>query len=152
MITIVAARNYINVIGRDGNLPWHHKEDLKFFKEYTMGKKIIMGRKTFESVPPLPGREIYVLTRDKTYSPEGAKVVHSIEEIVALSKNEEIVIAGGYELYKMFINIAHKMWISTIYNFEKGDTYFPEIDRHYWKYEYKKPMGNGWSLSEFRRN
>lgn len=151
MITIIAAKNFYNVIGRDGGIPWHHKQDLQFFKEYTMGKKVVVGRRTFESMPELKGREVYVLTRDKSYQPTNAKVVYSIEEVIGLGASEEVIIAGGAEVYQRFINIADKMWISTIFNFEIGDTYFPTIDRHIWTYEYKKPMGNGWSLSEFRK-
>ena len=103
MITFHLARAANGVIGRDGGLPWRLPADLKRFKAQTMGKPMVMGRKTFESFPsPLPGRRHIVLTRDRDWRAEGAEVAHTPEEALALAGGGEIAIIGGAEIFALF--------------------------------------------------
>ena len=102
-ITFHLARADNGVIGRDGKLPWHLPADLKRFKAQTMGKPMVMGRKTFESFPsPLPGRRHIVLTRDASWSAEGAEVAHSPKDALALAGEGEVAVIGGAEVFALF--------------------------------------------------
>ena len=105
MITLIVAVADNGVIGRDNALPWHLPDDLKRFKRLTMGKPIVMGRKTFESIgKPLPGRQNIVVTRDANYRREGVTVVHGIDEAVrAAGDAPEIMVIGGAELFRLFL-------------------------------------------------
>lgn len=118
------------VIGRDNALPWRLPADLKYFKEQTMGKKMVMGRKTWESMgsKPLPGRESIVLTNDTSYVAEGATVLHDVEEVVALAKNEEVMVIGGAGLFKNMISYGDKLLVTVIHEDIAGDVVFPEIN------------------------
>ena len=102
-ITFVLARATNGVIGRKGQLPWRLPADLKHFKAHTMGKPMVMGRKTFESFPsPLPGRRHIVLTRDKAWQAEGAEVAHTPEEALALAGPGDVAVIGGAEIFALF--------------------------------------------------
>ena len=137
-LTIIACVGKNRGIGKDNELIYHFKEDMKFFKEHTMGKKMIMGRKTLESLPHLlPGREHLVLTRNNL-NIDGVKVFHSKEEILEYLENidEEVMVIGGSSIYKEFINIADKMLITLIdKEYNDADTYFPIIDNNEWDKE-----------------
>lgn len=134
-ISIIVAISANNVIGINGGLPWHLPEDLKRFREVTMGKPIIMGRVTFESIGrPLPGRENVVLTRESGYVAEGCTVVGTIEAAVELaSEAEEIMVIGGGEIYRQFLAITDQIYLTRVQAEIKGDTTFPEIDMSEWK-------------------
>lgn len=129
-LTFIWAMAKNGVIGRDNALPWRLPADLKYFKAQTMGKKMVMGRKTWESMgsKPLPGRESIVLTTDTAYIAEGAKVLHHIEEVLDLAKTEELMVIGGAGLFEHLIPYANKLLVTLIHEDVAGDVVFPEID------------------------
>lgn len=134
MITVIAAAAENNALGKDNDLVWHLPDDFKRFKQLTTGHHIIMGRKTFESFPkPLPNRTHIVITRNKKYQKEGAVVVHSIEEALALAKNDpQPFIIGGGEIYKQGLPFADKIELTRVHATVDADTFFPEIDEQKW--------------------
>lgn len=126
-LTLIAAHDPNLVIGKDGELPWHYKEDLKFFKKTTMGHPLLMGRKVFEELneKPLPGREAFVLSRSKNY--DHVPTFSSVDEALhSLSNRELIFVIGGGEIYKQTIEHADKLIITEIHREYEGDTFFPE--------------------------
>ncbi|TYS18847.1 dihydrofolate reductase [Rossellomorea vietnamensis] len=131
MISFVWAMDKNGVIGYENKLPWRLPEDLKFFKETTMGHPIVMGRKTFESIGrPLPGRENIILTRDASYEAEGCIVYHDIKEVLhhAEEMEVEVMVTGGAEIFEKFIPYADKLYVTRIYETFEGDTYFPDLN------------------------
>lgn len=141
MLSIIVAVAQNNVIGKDNKLIWHISEDLKRFKEITSGKKMIMGRKTFESLPGvLPNREHIIITKDKNYKVDSDKVtiVHDLNSLIDQYKNcdEEVFIIGGAEIYNQTLPYADKLYLTTINNAFDGDTFFPEINYDDFKVEY----------------
>lgn len=146
IIIVAVAEN--NVIGKDGKIPWHIKEDFQHFKKLTMGCPCIMGDKTYESLPikPLPGRENIVLTFDKNYHPEGVIIKYSFEDALEYCKNnEKIFIIGGASIYKQGLKFANRMELTRIHKNYEGDTYFPEFDENEWIIE-KKEDHDGFSF------
>jgi dihydrofolate reductase len=122
------ARN--NVIGRDNGLPWRLPEDLKHFKTVTMGKPVLMGRKTYESIgKPLPGRTNLVLTRDPAWKARGVVVVHSIAEAL---QGDELAGIGGAEIFHLLIPLATRIHLTRIEADIPGDTVFPPLDYSQW--------------------
>src|SRR3954468_10638282 len=122
-ITIVVARAQNGVIGRGGKLPWHLPADLKRFKALTMGTAMVMGRKTFESLPGLlPGRRHIVLTRDTTWRAEGAQVARDVEEAIALAGAEAISVIGGAEIFRLFMPLADRIELTEVPEDVAGDT------------------------------
>ena len=118
------ARAQNDVIGRDGKLPWNLPADLKRFKALTMGKPMIMGRKTFESFPaPLPGRRHIVLTRNPDWSAAGAEVVHTVEDALALA-GSDVSIIGGAEIFELFAERADRGEITVVWRDYEGDAVF----------------------------
>lgn len=128
MITLYLARADNGVIGRDGDLPWRLPADLKRFKAMTMGKPMIMGRKTFESFPaPLPGRRHIVLTRDRNWHSAGAEVAHDMAGALALcSGAPEIAVIGGAEIFAMFRGMADRVELTEVHSEPAGDAH---VDR-----------------------
>ena len=139
-------------IGKNGDIPWHISEDMKYFRNVTSGKSIIMGRKTLESFPnkkPLPKRKNIVLSRDKSFTAEGAVVVNSIEEAVKEAGDEGFVIGGG-EIYKMFLPYVKYAYVTKINAEFDADTYMANLDLEKdWKLYKKGEMleENGISFS-----
>lgn len=135
MITIIAAAGQNNELGKDNDLVWHLPDDFKRFKKLTTGHHIIMGRKTFETFPkPLPNRIHIVITRNKEYQPEGAIVVHSMEEALKISKeDEQPFIIGGGEIYNIGMEFADKIELTRVNSSFEADTFFPEIPSEEWK-------------------
>ena len=133
-LSIIVDMDRNRVIGKNDNLPWHISSDLKNFKKITMGKPIIMGRKTHESIGrPLPGRENIILTRDKNYQADGCTVLHSLEDIFEYCKNvDEIMITGGSEIYKQSLEQASRLYLTEVHTEIEGDTFFPEFDLNQW--------------------
>ena len=134
MLSLIVATTKEGVIGKEGTLIWRIPTDLKYFKKMTMGKKMIMGRKTFESLPGiLPGREHIVLTRKKDYKvPEGVKLIHDFKDVDSyIDIEEEVFIIGGGEVFTHFLPICRKLYISWVKKDFQGDTYFPveEIEK-----------------------
>lgn len=121
-ITLVVARATNGVIGRDGTLPWRISADLKRFKKLTMGSVMIMGRRTFDSLPGLlPGRRHIVLTRDPEWSAEGAEVAHSVEEALAIAGNEPVSVIGGAEIFDLFLPYADRLELTDVLGDIHGD-------------------------------
>ena len=122
MITLVLARARNGVIGRDGGLPWHLPADLKRFKALTMGKPMIMGRKTFDSFPaPLPGRRHIVLTRDRAWSAPGAEVAHDVAGALALAGEGPVAVIGGAEIFDLFRDMADRVELTEVNIDAEGD-------------------------------
>ena len=126
-ITLVVARARNGVIGRDGTLPWRISADLKRFKALTMGSVMIMGRRTFDSLPGLlPGRRHVVLTRDRAWSKPGADVAHSVDEALALAHGEPVSIIGGAEIFELFLPLADRIELTEVLEEVEGDTVMPD--------------------------
>lgn len=135
MISMIAAMSENNVIGKDGEMPWHLPGDLKFFKQTTKGHSVVMGRKTFESIGrPLPNRRNIVLTRSEDFSAEGIEVIHTFSEMDKLVKDEEeFFVIGGATIYEQLLPLADRLYITIIHETFEGDTFFPTIDDGQWK-------------------
>lgn len=129
-ISIIVAMGHGRVIGLNNQLPWLLPADLKFFKAATMGKPIIMGRKTFESIGRnLPGRTNIVVTRNKKWKAEGAKVVHTLEKAIKVAgkeKPDEIMVIGGAQIYAEALDHAQRLYITEVDINVEGDAFFPE--------------------------
>ena len=122
-ITLVVARASNGVIGKDGGLPWHISADLKRFKAITMGTVLVMGRKTFDSLPGLlPGRRHIVLTRDRGWQAKGVEVVHSAEDALALAGEELVSVIGGADIFRMFAPLAGRIELTEVLADVAGDT------------------------------
>ena len=134
-ISFVVAVSRNGVIGRNGGLPWHISTDLKRFKAITMGKPLIMGRKTWESLPkkPLPGRPNIVITRQKNFRAEGASVVSdSSSALAAAGQVEEVCVIGGGEIFDMFLPQTNRIYLTEVDLEVDGDTFFPALDPAQW--------------------
>ncbi len=123
------------VIGANNDLPWHLSADLQKFKAITMGKPIVMGRKTHESIGrPLPGRENVILTRNNAYQSEGCTIVYSVDELDQFAANhDEVMITGGAEIYNMLLAKTNRIYLTEVDAKVDGDTYFPEIHQDLWQ-------------------
>lgn len=140
-ITLVAAIARNNVIGKDNRLLWRIKADLRHFRELTLGKPVIMGRKTFQSIgKPLPGRDNIVVTRDAAFAAEGVTVVASLHEAFAAARRlaaergvQEIMVAGGGDIYAQTIGMADRLHMTEVDLDIDGDALFPAIDRKVWR-------------------
>ena len=130
-IVIVVARAQNGTIGKDGTLPWHIPADLKRFKALTMGSAMVMGRKTFDSLPRLlPGRRHIVLTRDRGWRAEGAEVAHSVEEVLALAgEDTPLSVIGGAEIFELFLPLATRIDLTEVMADYAGDTAMPDPRR-----------------------
>lgn len=133
--SIIAAMDENRMIGKDNDLPWRLPRDWKYVQKNTMGKTIVLGRKNFESIgKALPGRKNIVLTRKKDYSPQDCFVVHSIDEVLkTCDSDEEVIIFGGEEIYRLFMPMVTKMYLTKIHHAFEGDTFFPEFNESDWK-------------------
>lgn len=137
ILSMISAVAENRVIGNKNTLPWHMPADFKYFKETTLGKTLVMGLNTFNSIggKPLPGRKHIILSNDPNFlPPESCVVAHSIDEAVELIKNEsEVMICGGASVYKQFLPLAHRLYLTYIHHSFEGDTYFPEVNLAEWK-------------------
>ena len=126
-ITLVVARARTGVIGRGGTLPWHIPADLKRFKTLTMGSAMIMGRRTFDSLPGLlPGRRHIVLTRDRNWNAPGAEVAHEVEEALALAVEDPVSVIGGAEIFGLFLPLASRIELTEVLDDIDGDTFIAD--------------------------
>ncbi len=138
VIALVVAVSRNGVIGRDGGLPWHISSDLKRFKAITLGKPVIMGRKTWESLPrkPLPGRSNIVVTRQKGFAVDGAVVVGDVQAALAaaaLEQPSEICVIGGGDIYRQTLPQAGRIYLTEVQMDVEGDTHFPVLDPAAWR-------------------
>ncbi|MGH8228901.1 MAG: dihydrofolate reductase [Steroidobacteraceae bacterium] len=140
-LLVAAADN--GVIGRDGGMPWHLPDDLKRFKALTMGKPMLMGRKTFEAIgKPLPGRTNLVLTRSSQWSRPGAVTVHSIEEAIEQAAvAEELVVIGGDEIYRLTLPLAERIYLTRVAARPQGDACFAVLDEREWREVERQSFG-----------
>jgi dihydrofolate reductase len=141
VITLIVAVADSGVIGRDNTLPWHLPEDLKRFKRLTMGKPIVMGRKTFESIgKPLPGRENIVVTRDTNYRRDGVTVVHDLDGALrAAASAPEIMVIGGAELFRALLPRAGRIHLTRVHGNIAGDVMWPALDERDWQVVEREP-------------
>jgi len=135
-LIVAAASN--GVIGVNNQLPWHISEDLKYFKRVTLGKPVVMGRKTYESIGrPLPGRPNIVITRDQSWSAEGVTVVHSIADGLkageALAQGGEVMVIGGAEIFNATLPLADRLYFTEVKRDYEGDAFFPLPDPAQWR-------------------
>jgi dihydrofolate reductase len=149
MITIIACMARNRVIGRGGKLPWRFPADLKHFKSKTLGNKVLMGRKTFDAVGKLPRRQFLVLTRGTPgKGNDGTVWINDITPVI--ESKYDVFVAGGAEIYKLFLDIADQMMLTYIHQEIEGDTYFPEFDPDPWNVTYAH-RGNQHSYIELKR-
>jgi dihydrofolate reductase len=135
-ISLIWAMAENGVIGRGNSLPWRLPKDMQFFMTATMGKPVIMGRRTFESMKaPLPGRTNIVMTRAADYDREGVRVVANFAEALKVARaqcevdgRDEIMVAGGAEIYRLALAVATRLYVTTVHAEIEGDTWFPEVD------------------------
>lgn len=133
-VTLILARAANGVIGADGRMPWHLPADLRRFKQLTMGRPMIMGRKTFDSLPAiLEGRRHIVLTRDADWQDEGAEVAHSVEEALRLANAPQAMVIGGAEIYNLFLGVATRIELTEIALEPAGDAVIAYPDPAEWQ-------------------
>lgn len=139
-ISLIWAMSENRTIGLNNKLPWHLPEDLKYFKQTTIGKPIIMGRKTYESIGiPLPGRQNIVISHDKSYKAKGVNVEHSLENAIEFAyitkfrDAKEYVVIGGAEIYTLALPYAQRLYLTQVHSEVAGDTFFPEFDLGNWQ-------------------
>ena len=135
IVTLVVARAENGVIGRDGKLPWHLPDDLKHFKALTMGSAMVMGRRTFESLPGLlPGRRHIVLTRDPDWSEPGAEIARDVGEALRMAEDEaRISIIGGAEVFRASLPMADSIELTEVHARFEGDVVLPPFDEAEWR-------------------
>lgn len=133
-ISLIVAAAANNVIGKDGTLPWRLPDDLRRFKTITMGKPIVMGRLTYESIGrPLPGRQNIVITRRPGFAAEGCDVVACpADALRAAGDAEEVIVIGGGEIYRQFLRRADRIYLTRVDAEIEGDTFFPQLDPDEW--------------------
>ncbi|MBR5939999.1 MAG: dihydrofolate reductase, partial [Neisseriaceae bacterium] len=135
-ITLIAAVDKNNAIGKDNKMAWHIPADFAFFKQYTMNKPIIMGRKTWVSLPkkPLPERRNIILSKQVDFNEENAEIFHSIDEVFSqLKSDKEIVIIGGGEIYRQFLPYATDIRLTEVnVQIENADAFFPQFNKNQW--------------------
>lgn len=139
--SMIVAMAENRVVGINNKLPWYLPNDLKYFKQVTMGKPILMGRKTYESIgKPLPGRCNIVITRNESWSAEGVKVVHSLEQAFDLGESvcdidgqSEVMIIGGDQIYQTSLPDVDRIYLTKVHAEVEGDAYFPEVDWTQWR-------------------
>ena len=145
-LALVWAMAQNRVIGRNNNLPWYLPEDLKYFKRITLGKPVIMGRRTFDSIgKPLPGRTNIVVTRNTAFQPEGVKTVNSLEaardlceSIADIDGVNEAMVIGGSEIYHLALPLADKLYLTEVHADVEGDALFPVFDRSAWRETFRE--------------
>lgn len=134
-ISLIAAIDHNRVIGINNELPWHMPADLKFFRDTTRHKPVVMGRKTLESIGrALPNRRNLVVTKDPNFTATDCEVYHSLNKAIEAATNEpEVMILGGAQIFEQALPIAHRMYLTIIHHEFKGDTRFPQWDPKLWQ-------------------
>ncbi len=141
IVSIIAAVAENGVIGRDGDLPWRLSSDLRRFKEITLGKPVVMGRKTWDSIGrPLPGRANIVVSRNADFVADGADVAADIDAALEIARRraaetgaDEIFVIGGAALYEAALGLAGRLYLTEVQAAVSGDTHFPDVDRALWR-------------------
>jgi len=154
IVTLVVARAENGAIGRDGKLPWHLPGDLKHFKAVTMGTPMVMGRRTFESLPGLlPGRRHIVLTRDPAWRADGAEVAGDVADAVRIADAQQISVIGGAEIFRLFLPLADRIELTEVHARPEADTFMPPFDPAHWREASREahPAGDGKPAFSFVR-
>lgn len=156
MLSLIAAVARNRVIGKDNQLLWHLPEDMKYFRETTRGKPVVMGRKTWESLPgkfrPLPGRHNIVVSHNPGYDAPGATLTTSLEAaLVAAGTTDEVFVIGGEALYRLALPKARRLYLTELEQAYDGDAFFPEIAGHEWVERSRTPGGEGFSFVIYER-
>lgn len=139
-ITMIWAMDEQRLIGKDNGMPWHLPNDMKFFRENTKGKTVVMGRKTYDSLNgALPKRRNLVLTRNPSWGADDAEVISDITSVLELAQDEEVMIIGGAQIYNLFMPYADKLLVTRIAQTFEGDEHFPEYDERVWELEWEEP-------------
>lgn len=157
-LTLVAAMARNGGIGWQGGMPWHLPSELRHFKKTTLGKPVVMGRKTFESIGrPLPGRQNIVVSRNARFRAEGCDLAGSLAGAMALAEGTELMVIGGGELYRQALPMASRLVLTTIDAEPQCDTWFPEWDQDEWLLVSSEPVPAGpdndlaFEVSEWQR-
>ncbi len=163
-LSIIVAVAENGVVGRDNGLPWHLPEDLKYFKKMTLGKPVVMGRKTYESIGrPLPERRNIVVSRQSGYAPHGVEVVASLPAALALAVAgaapvEEVMVIGGAQIYREALPLADRLYVTEVHASVEGDAHFPAVDWTQWRecsrtrYEASEKNPYCYSFAVYNRN
>ncbi|MDQ6977371.1 MAG: type 3 dihydrofolate reductase [Ghiorsea sp.] len=142
MIYLIWAMDNNRLIGANNQMPWSISDlpaDMAWFRKHTLGKAVLMGRKTFESIgKPLPKRRNIVLSRQKDLSIDGCEVIHSLGDAVKMFQHEELMVMGGAEIYKLAAPYADKLYCTQIDHAFKGDAWFPELDMKQWQQNFSE--------------
>jgi dihydrofolate reductase len=151
MISLIAAVARNRALGKDGQLLWHLPEDMRYFRETTRGKPVIMGRKTWESLPdafrPLPGRRNIVISRNSAYEAPGATLAGSLDEAVRLTQDDaEVFVIGGAEIYRQALPLAQRLYLTEVAQDFAADVFFPEFGAREWREISRSAMKNGAGL------
>lgn len=150
LIAVVAQNG---AIGRDNGLLWHLPEDLRHFRETTRGRAVIMGRRTWESLPeafrPLPGRRNVVLTRDRDFTASGAVLAHTLADALTAAGDGEVFVIGGAELYAQTLPAAQRLYLTEVAAAADGDAFFPAIDAAQWREIERREGGRGTPAFDF---
>ena len=135
IVSLVAAAGLDDGIGKGGRMPWHLPADLKHFKRLTLGKPVVMGRKTLESIGrPLPERRNLIITRDRSFAAPGVEVCHSLEEALARAEPApEVMVVGGGEIYRMAWPRADRVYLTRVHMQTEADTFFPKLETGGWR-------------------
>lgn len=166
LLSLIVAKAENGCIGRDNKLPWYLPNDLKYFRQVTMGKPVIMGRRTWESLKkPLPGRTNIVISRQKDYQANGVKVVPGLNEAITLAENiceiegcEEAVVIGGALIYAESLSLVDRLYVTEVHAEVAGDTFFPAYDKKKFHevmredYQGEPPNEFDYSLVVYQRN
>ena len=150
-VALILARADNGVIGRAGGLPWHLSGDLRFFKAQTLGKPVVMGRKTYQSIgKPLPGRPNLVITRDPGFRPAGVEVFAEVAAALAHAQSlardsgaAEVMVIGGGEIYRRTLPLADRIYLTEVHAAPEGDTFFPDLDPAAWREVRRDPPVSG---------
>lgn len=156
MLSLIAAVARHRVIGKDNQLLWQLPEDMKYFRETTRGKAVIMGRKTWESLPekfrPLPGRHNIVVSRNPDFPAPGATLVNSLDAALAACDNDnEVFVIGGEMLYRLALPLANRLYLTEIDKDYTGDAFFPERIPTEWSERSRTPGGDGFDFVVYER-
>lgn len=154
-LSLIVAMANNRTIGRNNELPWYLPEDLKYFKSVTMGKPIVMGRKTFDSIGrPLPGRLNIVITRNAEWQHPGVKTAASLQQAVAIAaeanpQDQEVMVIGGEEIYRTAIELADRLYITRVQAEVEGDAFFPQYNESEWQEVSRQQPGSQGDIPYF---
>lgn len=143
-VSFLVAHDLNRVIGANDTIPWRLPDDMRWFRKKSIGKPVILGRKTYESIPakfrPLPQRHNIILTRNREYIADGATVVHSAAAALAVAGDvEEVIVGGGAAVYELFLPLVNRIYLTVVNGRFPGDTYFPKIDHTNWRETFRQP-------------